>query len=63
MIYNIKNNNRKRNHIISVIGPGTGLGVANLVPAPYTDSSRSWRFYVWPGEGGHATFASSDALH
>jgi glucokinase len=40
----------KRNLPMAVIGPGTGLGVATLIPA-----GQSWR--VIEGEGGHATFA------
>jgi hypothetical protein len=29
-----------------VVGPGTGLGVSALYPAPYDDN---YRYYVWPG--------------
>jgi glucokinase len=36
-----------------VIGPGTGLGVAGLVPTPHG-------FVAVPGEGGHATLAAVD---
>lgn len=38
-----------------VIGPGTGLGESTLVPAPYANDEI--RYYVWPGEGGHAVYA------
>ena len=35
-----------------VMGPGTGLGAAQLM---WDDGSKAYR--VWPGEGAHATFA------
>ncbi len=38
---------------LAVIGPGTGLGVAGLLPTPH-----GW--VAVPGEGGHATLAASD---
>ncbi len=38
---------------LAVIGPGTGLGVAGLVP-----SAHGW--VAVPGEGGHASLAASD---
>jgi glucokinase len=38
---------------LAVIGPGTGLGVAGLVPA-----GAGWA--VVPGEGGHASLAAAD---
>jgi glucokinase len=38
---------------LAVIGPGTGLGVAGLVPTPH-----GW--VAVPGEGGHATLAAAD---
>jgi glucokinase len=38
---------------LAVIGPGTGLGVAGLVP-----SVRGW--VALPGEGGHATLSAGD---
>lgn len=38
---------------LAVIGPGTGLGVAGLVP-----SRHGW--VAVPGEGGHATLAATD---
>ena len=38
---------------IAVVGPGTGLGVSGLVPAP-----GGWA--VVEGEGGHATMAAAD---
>ena len=37
-----------------VLGPGTGLGVAGVVPV----SGASWQ--ALPGEGGHVSFAPSD---
>ena len=40
---------------LAVIGPGTGLGVAGLVPTPHG-------FVAVPGEGGHATLAAVDAF-
>ncbi|HZF81003.1 MAG TPA: glucokinase [Rubrivivax sp.] len=40
---------------LAVIGPGTGLGVAGLVPTPHG-------FVAVPGEGGHATLAAADAF-
>jgi glucokinase len=39
---------------LAVIGPGTGLGVAGLVPA----ADGSW--VAVPGEGGHATLSAAD---
>ena len=39
---------------LAVIGPGTGLGVAGLVPA------RDGSWVAVPGEGGHATLAAAD---
>jgi glucokinase len=38
---------------LAVVGPGTGLGVAGLVPTPL-----GW--VALPGEGGHATLAPGD---
>lgn len=38
---------------LAVIGPGTGLGVAGLVP-----TARGW--VALPGEGGHATISAAD---
>ncbi len=38
---------------LAVIGPGTGLGVAGLVP-----TQRGW--VAVPGEGGHASLAATD---
>lgn len=40
---------------LAVIGPGTGLGVAGLVPTPHG-------FVAVPGEGGHATLAATDGF-
>jgi glucokinase len=39
---------------LAVVGPGTGLGVAGLVP-----TAHGW--VPVPGEGGHATLAAADA--
>src|SRR5262249_5466876 len=39
---------------LAVLGPGTGLGVAGLVPV-------GARWAAVPGEGGHVNFAASDA--
>jgi glucokinase len=39
--------------MLAVIGPGTGLGVAGVVP-----TGRGW--LALPGEGGHATLAPGD---
>jgi glucokinase len=38
---------------LAVIGPGTGLGVAGIVPTPH-----GW--VALPGEGGHASLAPAD---
>ncbi len=38
---------------LAVIGPGTGLGVAGLLPT-------RWGWTAIPGEGGHATLAAAD---
>jgi glucokinase len=38
---------------LAVIGPGTGLGVAGIVPTP-----QGW--VAVPGEGGHATLSAAD---
>ena len=40
---------------IGVLGPGTGLGAAGLIP-----SGKSW--LPLPGEGGHVTLAATDDL-
>jgi glucokinase len=40
-------------HALAVIGPGTGLGVAGVVPC-----DAGWQ--ALPGEGGHATLAAGD---
>lgn len=37
-----------------VVGPGTGLGIAMIVSAPFKTGQRA---YVIPGEGGHVNFA------
>ncbi len=39
----------------AILGPGSGLGVASLVPLP------NGHFLALPGEGGHATLAATDA--
>jgi len=43
------------NKPIAVCGPGTGLGVANLVPM-------NGKWHCFSGEGGHADFAAVDEL-
>lgn len=43
-----------------VIGPGTGLGVAFLLPDGPASGGQGWR--VAPSEAGHASFAPQDAL-
>jgi len=49
---------------ISVCGPGTGLGVANLVPmttsAKTTSAKTQW--HCFGGEGGHVDFAPVDEI-
>ncbi len=40
-----------------VLGPGTGLGVAGVVPVSHSQRA-SWQ--ALPGEGGHVSFAPSD---
>ena len=40
---------------LAVIGPGTGLGVAGVLP-----TARGWQ--ALPGEGGHATLSAADAF-
>lgn len=42
-----------------VIGPGTGLGMAGLLPAGRGDGRQRW--LPLPSEGGHAAFAATDA--
>ncbi|GIL40503.1 glucokinase [Roseiterribacter gracilis] len=39
----------------AILGPGSGLGVASLVPLP------NGHYLPLPGEGGHATLAATDA--
>lgn len=39
--------------VLAVVGPGTGLGVASIVP-------HAGRWVALPGEGGHATLAPGD---
>ena len=41
--------------VLAVVGPGTGLGVASIVP-------HAGRWVAVPGEGGHATLAPNDEL-
>ena len=38
-------------------GAGTGLGVANIIPYPKNPESTEFIYQVWPGEGGHSSFA------
>ena len=44
---------------IAVCGPGTGLGVAHLVP---TSSNGTSQWHCFSGEGGHVDFAAVDEL-
>jgi len=44
-----------REGVKAVIGPGTGLGIAGLIPQPY-----GWQ--PLPTEGGHVDFAPNDQL-
>ncbi|MGL1956094.1 MAG: glucokinase [Colwellia sp.] len=44
---------------IAVCGPGTGLGVANLVPLSVSGVNQ---WHCFSGEGGHADFAAVDDL-
>ena len=44
-----------REGVKAVIGPGTGLGIAGLIPQPY-----GWQ--PLPTEGGHVDFAPNDEL-
>lgn len=41
-----------------VLGPGTGLGVAGLVPVASAEGAHRWQ--AVPGEGGHVAFAPAD---
>ncbi|EAR99099.2 glucokinase (macronuclear) [Tetrahymena thermophila SB210] len=45
------------NKIKTVCGAGTGLGVANIIPYPKYPESSEYVYQVWPGEGGHGSFA------
>ena len=47
------------NKPIAVCGPGTGLGVAHLVPISVAEQSQ---WHCFSGEGGHVDFAAVDAL-
>jgi glucokinase len=49
--------NAVSNNVISVCGPGTGLGVANLIPISNSDKLK-WQCVS--GEGGHVDFAPVD---
>jgi glucokinase len=44
----------------AIIGPGTGLGVAGLIPVDSKAGGRHW--VAVAGEGGHASFAPTDEL-
>jgi len=48
------------NKPISICGPGTGLGVANLIPANIDDHKGQW--ISCGGEGGHVDFAPTDEV-
>lgn len=45
----------REGRVIGLVGPGTGLGVAGLIPVGH-------RWLALPGEGGHTSFSPSDAL-
>lgn len=47
------------NEKIAVQGPGTGLGYCSIIPAPFKNGIR---YYVWGGEGGHASFCPTNEL-
>ncbi|WP_114324883.1 glucokinase [Candidatus Colwellia aromaticivorans] len=51
--------NAVSNNVISVCGPGTGLGVANLIPISNSDKIK-WQCVS--GEGGHVDFAPVDDI-
>jgi glucokinase len=44
---------------IAVCGPGTGLGVAHLVPVSFAGTTQ---WHCFSGEGGHVDFAAVDEL-
>jgi glucokinase len=50
---------RTKNKPIAVCGPGTGLGVAHLVPVSFNGKSQ---WHSFSGEGGHVDFAAVDDL-
>jgi glucokinase len=47
------------NNVISVCGPGTGLGVASLIPINMNDNVK---WHCVSGEGGHIDFAPVDDI-
>ena len=47
------------NNVISVCGPGTGLGVASLIPI---NISNNIKWHCVSGEGGHVDFAPVDDI-
>ena len=53
-LYSAKNN---PDAAIVVLGPGTGFGMAALVPS-HTETSRGWK--ILPTEGGHCSFAPTN---
>jgi glucokinase len=52
-VFAIGGGEARRGEPMAVLGPGTGLGVAGLIPALA-------QAVVIPGEGGHATLAATD---
>jgi glucokinase len=44
----------------AIVGPGTGLGVAGLVPVGEASTGQRW--IALPGEGGHVSFAPTNDL-
>ncbi|CAD8088477.1 unnamed protein product [Paramecium primaurelia] len=57
---NPKNPNPKENSVKTVIGPGTGLGVARLIPS--LKQNNVWEYNIWPCEGGHVGYSPSNDL-
>lgn len=45
---------------MAVVGPGTGLGVAGLLPHARSGGAGGVTWLAIPGEGGHATLAPAD---
>lgn len=56
MIPLVETNNEHDEGVKVVCGPGTGLGIAMILPIG------SGNYQVWPTEGGHSNFAPSSDL-